>query len=132
MWECKRRKKGVSNKVPWRKYRIGIHSEPIRTIPIHVDICIRANANHSEPIRKTFCNSFDEKRSKINPIHSTLIRSITLNIPEPSFQSESFQARIVSNRIFNHNHTKIRLIRINSDCLGLKTWFGFIRINASD
>ena len=48
---------------PWRKYRIRIHSELIRTIPIHSDICIQANANHSEPIRKTFCISFDEKRS---------------------------------------------------------------------
>ena len=46
---------------PWRKYRIGIHSEPIRTIPIHSDICIGANANHSEDIRKKFYNSFDEK-----------------------------------------------------------------------
>ena len=35
-------------KLPWRKYRIGIHSEPIRTIPIHSDVCIQANANHSE------------------------------------------------------------------------------------
>ena len=42
------------------------HSEPVRTIPIHSDICIRANANHSEPIRKTFCIWFDKKRSKIN------------------------------------------------------------------
>ena len=47
---------------PLRKYWIEIHSEPIRTILIHRDICIRANANHSEPIRETFCNSFDEKR----------------------------------------------------------------------
>ena len=39
-------------------------------IPIHSDICIRANANNSEPIRKTFCISFDEKRLKINPINS--------------------------------------------------------------
>ena len=46
---------------PWRKYRIRIHSESIRTIPIHTDICIRVDANHSDPIRKTFCNLFDEK-----------------------------------------------------------------------
>ena len=52
----------------WRKYRIGIHSEPIRTIPIHSDICIRANANHSEPIRKTFCISFDKKSIRPDPI----------------------------------------------------------------
>ena len=34
----------VSDTIPWRKYRIRIHSEPIRTIPIHSDICI-------EPVR---------------------------------------------------------------------------------
>ena len=37
-------------KRPWGKYQIGIHSEPIRTIPIHSDIYIRE-----------FWNSFDEK-----------------------------------------------------------------------
>ena len=35
---------------PWRKYRIEFHSESIRTIPIHSDIGMRANANHSQPI----------------------------------------------------------------------------------
>ena len=30
----------------WRKYRIEIHSESIRTVPIRSDIYIRANANH--------------------------------------------------------------------------------------
>ena len=54
----------IYSQLPWRKYRIEIHSESIRTIPNHSDICIRANANHSESIRKTFCISFDEKRSK--------------------------------------------------------------------
>ena len=34
----------------------------IRTIPIHSDFCIRANANHLESIWKMFCISFDEKR----------------------------------------------------------------------
>ena len=84
--------------VPWRKYRMGIYSESTRTIPIHTDIRIWDNANHSEPIRKTpgesiglkfipskwevfrfilisvseqirktYYNSFDEKRSKIIP-----------------------------------------------------------------
>ena len=38
------------------------HSKPIKTIPINSYICIQANANNSEPIRKTFCISFDEKR----------------------------------------------------------------------
>ena len=42
---------------PWRNYRIGIHSESIRTIPISV----------FNPIRKTFRKSFDEKREKIDP-----------------------------------------------------------------
>ena len=39
---------------PWRKFQIGIHSEPIIIIPTHSDICMRANVNHSEPIRNTF------------------------------------------------------------------------------
>ena len=52
----------IAHNTPCLKYRLGIHSEPIRTIPIHSDIRIRANTNHSKPIRKTFCNSFHEKR----------------------------------------------------------------------
>ena len=110
---------------PWRKYRIGIHSEPIRTIPIHSDICIRANANHSERIRKTFCNSFDEKSRlfrfiPISVSESMRIipktfekrfvtrlmkndkKSIRMN-PKPCFQSESIRARIDPNRISNQN-----------------------------
>ena len=35
-------------------FRIGIHFEPIRTIPNHSDICIRANANQSDPSEKRF------------------------------------------------------------------------------
>ena len=57
--------------LPWRKYRIGIHSKPIRTIPIHYDICIRANANHSEPIRKRFVTRLmmnAKKSIRLNPI----------------------------------------------------------------
>ena len=41
----------------WRKYRIEIHSESTRTIPIHSDICIRVNANNSEPIRNQVFNT---------------------------------------------------------------------------
>ena len=69
----------------WRKYQIGIHSEPIRTIPIHSDICIRANANHSEPIQKTFCKSFDEKRKESirpNPIRIDPNRTFNQNQSE--------------------------------------------------
>ena len=62
------------HQAPWRKYRIEIHYELIRTIPIHSDICIRDNANHSEPIQETFCILFDEKRSKINPTSSDSFR----------------------------------------------------------
>ena len=53
-------------KLPGQKFRIGIYSETIRTIPIHSDICIRATADHPEPIWKMFCTSFDEERSKNN------------------------------------------------------------------
>ena len=54
----KLRNGGNWRKWPSRKYRVEIHFESIRTIPIHSDMCIGSNANHSEPIRK---------RSKSNP-----------------------------------------------------------------
>ena len=60
---------------PWPKFRIGIHSDLIRTIPNHSGICIRANANQSELIRKKFLMSFVENRSKNNPSHSDPIRT---------------------------------------------------------
>ena len=89
----KYRKKSYSNqpfnKLLWLKYRIEIHFQPIRTIPIYFDICIQANANHFEPIRKTFCILFDEKQSKINPN-----------------ESERIRARIDPSRIFNQNQSK--------------------------
>ena len=56
-----------SNPCPWQNFWIEVYSEPIGTIPIHSDMRIRAKANHAEPIRKTFCILFNEKRSKINP-----------------------------------------------------------------
>ena len=95
--------------LPWQKYRIEIHSESIRIIPIFVsepmriipnqsekrfisplakvsdwnsfrvnqnycDICIRANANHFEPIRKTFCFSLGE---------SIGLKFIPISVSEP-------------------------------------------------
>ena len=79
-----------ARKVPWRKSRIEIHSESIRIIPIHSDICIRANSNYSEPIRKTFCISFDEIPNEYEPIRNQVFN------PD---QSESIQARIDPNRM---------------------------------
>ena len=61
--------KNILRRSSWdkvEKNKLQIHSESIRTISIHSDICIQDNANHSKPIRKTFRISFDEKRSKIN------------------------------------------------------------------
>ena len=39
---------------PWLKFRTEIHFEPIRFIPIHSEICFRANPNSFESIRKKF------------------------------------------------------------------------------
>ena len=72
--------------MPWRKYRIEIHSGSIRTILIHSDIYIRANANHSEPIRKKFCIAW----WKTVKNKSDLIRLI------PRHQSEW-----IRNQVFN-------------------------------
>ena len=78
--------------LPWRKYRIEIHSESIRTIPIHSDICIRANSNHSEPIRNQVFN------------------------PD---QSKSIRHWIYPNRIINQNQSKSFRPCIYSDWLRL-------------
>ena len=47
-------------------------SELFRFIPISVSEPMWIIPNHSEPIWKTFCISFDEKQSKINPINSEI------------------------------------------------------------
>ena len=66
---------------PWRKYRIGIHSEAIRTN--------RAHANHPEPVQKRFvtCLMKNGKKSiRLNPRkQSEWIRTNS----EQSFQSRS-------------------------------------------
>ena len=97
---------------PWWKCQIKIHFEPIRTIPIHSYICIRANANHSEPIWTTFCILFDEKRSKINPT----IRDINPNESEP-----------IRNQVFNPDQYDSFRRWINADWFWLKFWFGSIQ-----
>ena len=57
------------------------YSEPFRNIfPIH--------SESSEPIRKTFCISIDEKRSKINPTSSDSIRGIN---PNQVFHPKDFE-----------------------------------------
>ena len=66
------------NLLSWQKYRIEIHSEPIRTIPIHSDICIRVNANHSYQSEKIFVSRLMKNRQK----------SIRFNL---RYQSESIQ-----------------------------------------
>ena len=53
----------------------------MRTIPIHSDICIRVNANYSEPIQKKFCNEIKfsirsiqtEFSIRINPNESEVV-----------------------------------------------------------
>ena len=69
----------------------------------------RANANHSEPIRKTFCNAFDKNGKKsIRPNPKQQPEWIRTN-PKPSFQSESIRARIYPNRIFNQNQSELNI-----------------------
>ena len=52
---------------PWRKYRIGIHSEPIRTIPTSVSEPMRIIQNQSE-------KSFISRLMKNGKNRSGLIR----------------------------------------------------------
>ena len=58
----------------WQKFRIEIHSELIRFISIHSEICIHANPNSSDSIRKKFSVAFDVNRLKINSSQSQSIR----------------------------------------------------------
>ena len=103
---------------PGQKFRIGIHSEPIRTISIHSNICIRTNANYSESNRKKFCISFLWKPVKIQILNQN--------------QSDSFRPLIHSDWFW----LKIRFVsigaRIDSDCKLCSCWFRFIRIDALD
>ena len=95
---------------PWRKYRIEIYSDSIRTIPIHSDICIRANANHSEPFRT----------NPKNVLYLVWWKTV-------KNQCESFRAWIPSDWFW----LKIRLksIRARID-LDWKLGFGLVRIHS--
>ena len=121
----------VIYELPWRKYRIGIHSEPIRTIPIHSDICIWANANHSEPIRKTFFYLVSWKTVKKSSFQSELEFSIRIN---PSHSDLGF-IRIDSDWKFGLDQFKLRLIRIEKLGFGLfqndSHWLGYRYRNVS-
>ena len=114
--------------LPWRKYWIEIHSESIRTIPIHSYICILANANHSEPIWKTFCISFDMKGGQksiwLNPIYSETSIRMNPNQSETKFSIQITRARSDPNRIFNQNQSEYFRPWIHSDCLRLNNRFG--------
>ena len=106
-----------SENIPWQKYRIGIHSKSVRTIPFHSDICIWVNANHSEPIRKTFCISFDKKRSKINPTSSDEFRDIKANQSETKFSIQGNLNQFELGMIRIDSYTDIGLTRNSSDWL---------------
>ena len=73
-------------KLPWWKYRTGIQSERIRTIPSHSEIWYQTISSHFEPMWKKFFFSFDENQSKINPTSSDSFRS---DWSKPNFKSES-------------------------------------------
>ena len=88
--------------IEWMNFnRIEIHSETIRTIPIHSDICIRGNANYSEPIES-------------NPIFN-------------QNESEIRIFRIDSDWKFGLDQSELGLIRIDSDW---KLGFILVRIHS--
>ena len=92
-----------------------IHSDQIRTISNHSDICIRANANRSEQIPKSFQYHLLKilcKLIRLNPIQSENSIRMNLNESEVNFQPESIQTRIyfqtewISARIENSDPIK--------------------------
>ena len=108
---------------PWRKFRIGIHSKPIRTIPNHSDICIRSNPNQSAKRFESRLLKNVWKLIRLNPIQSERIRikpntySIGLKVNpiyifqfRLKFQSEWIKVRIDSDWIF-----RVRIeLKVNS------------------
>ena len=106
---------------PWRKYRIGIHSKPIRTIPISVSEPIRIIPNQSE---KRFVTRLMKNGKKVfNPINPSSDWS------KSNFQSESIR--------MNPRSEWFELILIkNSVWINPRSnwldWSGFIRIVVSD
>ena len=106
---------------PGESIEIEIHFESIRTIPVHSDICIRANANHSEPIRKTAKNQSEliwliprhqSEWTRTNPKSSFQSRSIRINPNHPTL--DSFRLILIGNSVW---------IDPSSDWCVLKTWF---------
>ena len=94
--------------LPWRKYRIVIHSELIRTIPIHSDI-----PNESEKCFISRLMKIGQKPIRLNPINFETSIRMNPNESEPIrnqvfnlVQSELIRSRIYLNRIFNQNQSK--------------------------
>ena len=104
-----------------------IHSEPIRFIPIHSEICIRANSSSSDSIRKKFSMSFDVNRLKINQSQSEIFNpnqnSIRFIPTQPetsnpnqfgrSSSSEWIRGQNDLNWIINPNNPDLGFIRIH-------------------
>ena len=95
----------ISIRYLWQKFRIEIHSEPIRNFSNHSRNCIWTKQFHSDLIQNTLEIMFDEKWLKINPTRSDLIRDASSNESELSFQSESILIRTDISRIFNPNQS---------------------------
>ena len=114
---------------PFRKFRIEIHSEPIRTIRNQFEIWVRVNANQSRPIRKKFLILFAENRW--NMINSFIRIENMIHILwhsfELKFRIEWDWLRLIFKRDFheieNFYLDWFRLIRNGSD-----TNFKIIRI----
>ena len=118
---------------PWRKYRIEIHSESIRTVHIHSNICIRTNLKNILYLVwwKTVKNQSDLIR--LIPRHQSVW--IWTN-PKPSFQFRSIRInpnhsdlgfiRIYSEWKFGLDQSKLGLVLFDVDWKLTSDWFGFI------
>ena len=128
---------------PWRKYRIGIHFEQIRTIPIHSDIIPnKSEKRFVSRLMKNGKNRFDLTRFNARQL-SEWIRNQVFN---PN-QSELEFIRIDSDWKFILNQSDLGWIRIGLGSSGLNridflpffikrdtkrfsNWFGMIRIGS--
>ena len=111
---------------PWRKFRIEIHSEPIRKFANHSGICIRIIQFHSDLIRRNFSIRINPRPIKnqsdlvirMNPVNPNETESFGI-IRIKSDWPDSFGLKVRIDRIIRidriHSDRKFGLILINSD-----------------
>ena len=118
--------------LPWRKFRLRIHSEPIRTVPISVSEAMRIIPNHFDKHFVSCLMKNGQKSIWLNPRHKSKWIRTNLNQSELGLIQTKFSIRInlndseagmilIENSVWiNPSSDWFRLVGIHLNwCLGL-------------